>query len=231
MSFKSFFSIIVCCISFGVVRGQLLMDKVDDSNISELMGSPAIIVLNDGSQISGTVSHLYLLKGRLIDVTLKTVDDAKRKFKPTEIMSLKVNLAKPTMISLNDDSGKPLTKVVNTHYVFQHPFMSKKGVKPDMMQILNPTFDKKIKIFADPTAGEARSISIKGVPLSTSTVTAYIVIKGDKVIYLDQTSYDNNYKALFGDCPKMIESISPENILFEGFAGHVLLYNYHCGDK
>ena len=204
------------------------MPKVEDSDVGVLLNSAAIIVLNDGSQATGTVSSIFLMKGRLTDVTLKMPDDSKRKFKPSEMNTLRIRLAQPSAFALTNDSGRVIKKVVNSYYVFDHPFRTATKVKPEMTQLLNPAFDKKIKIFPDPNAG-AQSITISGKPLDGSRASSYIVVKGERAFYVKGKSYATDFKALFSDCEKLMSTINRDQINFDALSSHVLLYNQYCG--
>jgi hypothetical protein len=207
---------------------QFLMPKIEDSDVAVLLNSPAIVVLNDGSQATGTVSSIFLMKGRLTDVTLKLQDESKRKFKPSEMSTLRIRLAQPTAFTVTNDSGRVIKKVVNSFYVFDHPFRTATKVKPEMTQLLNPAFDKKVKIFPDPNAG-AQSITITGKPLDGSRASSYIVVKGEKAYYVKGKSYESDFKSIFSDCPKLMSTITHDQITFEALGSHALLYNHYCG--
>jgi len=210
-------------------NAQELMQKVEDNDVSILLNNTTVVTLNDSSQLVGTLTNIYLMKGHLIDFSLKLQDESKRKFKPTEIISVKIRCAKPTVFSVVDDSGNVLKKVINTQFVFEHPFKTSKKVKPEMMQLLNPAFDKRIKVFPDPEAGVSRSISIKGKPLQEGSADSYILVKGEDVIFVKRKTYTTDFNHVYGDCPKVLESIPADQIIFEGLAGHVFLYDYNCG--
>lgn len=222
--------LVVLFLQLFLVSGnaQELMSKIEDSDVTKLLDLPAVVTLNDGIKIVGTVDNAYLIKGHLTNVSLKLQDGSTRKFKPTEIESLKVRCAKPTMFSLVDSLGNTIKKVINTQFVFEHPFKTEKKVKPEMRQLLNPVYDTKIKIFPDPNANQSRSISIKGEPLSSSKIDAYIFVKGDEIFYVKSTSYEKDFVRLFGDCKVMMQAVPPNQIVFEGISGHVLLYDHYC---
>lgn len=218
------------CLNFSFVGGfaQELMPKIEDGDVSKLIGSTGIVALNDGSQVVGTVVGVTLLKGQLIDVSLRPNDGEKQKFKPKEINYLRVALSKPTVFTLADNAGNVIRKVLTTQYVFEHPFVNKGKVKPQMMQVLNPGYDNEIKIFPNPDAGTERSINIKGIDLSGEPVDSFIFIKDTKVIYVDRAHYGKDFQNIFGDCPEFMNTMMSSEIVFEGLAGHVLLYDHYC---
>ncbi len=134
------------------------------------------------------------------------------------------------MFSLVDDAGSVVRQVINTQYVFEHPFKTDKKVKPEMMQLLNPSYDKGVKIFTDPNAG-SRSISIRNVPLEGAPVDSYMIVKGGEVLYVNRKDYAEDFKRLYGDCPKIEELVAPDQRSFDAIAGHALLYDQHCASE
>jgi hypothetical protein len=116
---------------------------------SQLFNLPAVVTLNDGSKVVGTVVDLYLVKGHLTNVSLKLQDGTTQKYKSSEMESLSVRCIKPDVFSLLDSAGNVIKKVITTQFVFDHPFRTEKKVKPEMMQLLNPGFSHAIKVYAD----------------------------------------------------------------------------------
>jgi hypothetical protein len=209
---------------------QELMSKIKDSSAGELNDLPAVLALNDGSKVVGTVSKVVLSQGLLTNVSLKLQDGSTQKYKPTEIDVLKIRSAKPTMFSVVDSLGNPIKKVIYTQYVFDHPYRTEGKVKPEMRQLLNPGFDSKIKIFFDPKANQSRSISIKGEPLVNDQANEYIFIKEGVVYYVEERTYKKDFEKLYGNCKAMSKLVHLDEIAFEGLAGHVLLYDHFCSD-
>jgi hypothetical protein len=212
----------------GVTVAQAFMPKIEDADASQLFNLPAVVTLNDGSKVVGNVLDLYLAKGHLTNVSLKLQDGTTQKYKPNEIESLSVRCLKPDVFSLLDSASNVIKKVITTQFVFDHPFRTEKKVKSEMMQLLNPGFSSAIKVYADPGANETRSISIKGVPLPGEGVEAYIIVKGNAVFYVKESSYERVFDNLFNDCKKVYKEIE---LAYERLPGYILLYDHYCGSK
>ena len=72
-----------------------------------------------------------------------------------------------------------------------------------LLQLVNPSFASRIKVFFDPYATETGGVSVMGVPVKSSDDKSYYVKKGDDVAFrLYKKDYDENYQKLFGDCSK-----------------------------
>jgi hypothetical protein len=224
---NGFLLFLIFYVCVGFCGAQELMTKIEDSDAVQLLNLPAVVTITDDNKIVGTVSNIYLTNGNLTNVSLKLQNGSEQKFKASEIQALEVRCIKPTMFSLLDSTGNVIKKIINTQFVFEHPFKTEKKVKPEMRQLLNPAFDDKIKIFPDPSANETRSISIKGTPLPGGQATAYIFIKKNKTYYVKQSTYKESFKQLFSDCESMRKLLSSD-LFFEELASHVILYDHYC---
>lgn len=203
------------------------MKKIEDAEVAQLLNNMAVVTLIDSSQLVGTLSSAYLVNGNLTDVVLVFQDESKQKFKANDMISIKIRSSKPTVFSLQDESGAIVKKFYNSQYVFEHPLKSSKKVSPEMVQLLNPAFDKKIKIYSDPS-GQSWSLDINGARRADDVVNSYSVTKNNKTIIIKRSSYKEDFKKLFGDCDKMKEVVMSEMINFDYFSGHVLLYDNYC---
>lgn len=228
---KSIVILLLLIAGMGFSFAQTFMPKIEDADAAQLFNLPAVVVLNDGSKVVGTVVDLYLSKGHLTNVSLKLQDGATQKYKANELESLSVRCIKPDVFSVLDSAGNVIKKVITTQYVFDHPFKTEKKVKPEMMQLLNPAFSSAIKIYADPSANETRSISIKGVPLPGAGIIAYIIVKGNDVYYVKESSYEREFEKLFNDCRMVYKANDPAELVYENLPGYVLVYDHYCGMK
>jgi hypothetical protein len=97
------------------------------------------------------------------------------------------------------------------------------------MQILNPGFDKKIKVYADPQAKETRGLALGGVRLTGGEDKSYLLVKdGAKSVKVKKKSYRDNFQELYVTCPKMLAVFEGNKIKWDDVAGHVFVYNQVC---
>jgi len=96
------------------------------------------------------------------------------------------------------------------------------------MQLLNPGFDSKIKVFAEPSK-KTGGLNVGGLQLTGGEARAYLFVKGkEKSIEVKKGSYSKNFQELYGDCPLMISKIQGEKIRWDDVALHVFAYEQAC---
>ena len=124
------------------------------------------LTLDNGKEVKGTIKDLDWKKGLIEEVKLKDMNDKKVKIKPDEINFMYLppsGLAKAgaTMEFLghvdnweNDDLDND---ILSKGYVYMEKseVRIKKKTRTLMVQLVNPSFSKKIKVYDDPFAKES----------------------------------------------------------------------------
>ena len=205
-------------------HGQELMLRIDETSTTSLIKNPAVVALTSGGQIVGTIKSISIQKGKLLDVTIEMTDKTIQKLKPKEIESLKIRSSTPVMFTLKDQQGNDIKKVVYSQYIFEHPFQKSGKVKPDVMQLLNPGFDSKLKIYADLTSSQPVSPILNSQ--GASQEIRYVIVVGEKIFYTNAQSYPRDFLRLFGDCDVMNSMSKDADI--SAIAVHTLLYDHYC---
>ena len=96
------------------------------------------------------------------------------------------------------------------------------GVRVLLLQLLNPSFSSKIRVYSDPFAGETASVGIGGVKLAGGDEKSYYVKKEDKPAYkLKKKDFKADFDALFKDCSDM----KMDKVKWSEFAEYVFKYN------
>src|SRR5690349_6396939 len=169
---KHTFLLVALLSSFLTGRSQGFIAPVNDDDFSVLLANECTVTREDGTKLTGKLSSGTLINGYLKNITVKTEDGEKHKFKPEDMVSVWVKASKfvkLAMISESTTSIKELTKtdfdkISNQEYViFERAALAKKDDKFAMMQLLNPGFDSKIKVYADPNANQTGGLSMGGV--------------------------------------------------------------------
>jgi len=132
-----------------------------------LVGFPAVLVDNEGREIRGKFVAAHLSNNYIKWVTIKSEEGEKVKLNGELVKSLKVkaaNLVKLTMFAESTSSVKKMVKtdyneiIDKEHFIFERILMPKKKDKYALVQLLNPGFDSKIKVFLDPKSKETKGI-------------------------------------------------------------------------
>lgn len=99
-----------------------------------------------------------------------------------------------------------------------------------LLQLVNPGFDSKIKVYDDPYARESAGLGVGGMTVAGGDLKSYWVkIKGAKeAVMIEKGKYKKQFKSLFGDCPKLMKMLKAKEIKWSEFAKHVYMYTYDC---
>jgi hypothetical protein len=144
--------------------------------------------------------------------------------KPSKMANLESAMSVPNLRTL---MKVDFDDVINREWVFYElAMLDKKKDKPRMMQLLNPGFDSKIKVYLDPNAKETKG----GMLLGGGEDKSYLVLfDGDKVDTYKKKRYNKEAKnLLFKDCKVFMENYDGERFKWKNFAEHVFVYDQLC---
>lgn len=195
------------------------------------------ITLKDGSTVEGTIKDLDRKKLVIDEVKLKTADGKVVKLKPEDIAHMylpesglsKVSNAADFFTDANRWDNKDLDgDLVSQGYVYfeSTEVIWKKKRLNLLLQLLNPHFAEKIKVYNDPLAGETMSAGIGPVKLIGGLDKSYYVLKSEAkaAIRLKKKHYDDEFKGFYSSC-KAVSSQKPK---WEDFVSHVYKFAKEC---
>lgn len=195
------------------------------------------ITLNDGTEIVGTVKDLDRKKGLFEEVTIKKEDGKKMTFKPEDIKFMylppsgfskfTVGMDKMTDINkINKDASNSSAMMRPGYFYFEtSEVMIKDKKRTLLLQMLNPSFSSKIKVFNDPYAKETMSAGIGGMTLAGGDSKSYYVKVGDEPAFrLFKKNYDEELVHLYKDCASMKESY-PDGLFWSKFSKHIFAFD------
>ena len=227
---------ILCVIFFQGIFAQSFVQPLD--NLSPMFGNVAIALDTKGNEIEGKLSGGMMVMGHLKSFTLKLDDGSKRKFKSDEVKLLKVKASGYVKFMMVTESLGSVKKMSNTNYdeisnkdwlIFEQALINRKKDKPRLLQLLNPGFDSKIKVFVDPTATETAGVGIGGVKISGGEDKSFLLVKDQtKAVKIKKKKYKKEFSNLFGDCDQMMEIFGGSKTKFQDMAGHVYAYDQSC---
>jgi len=229
------FSIISVLFS-QVIFAQSFVQPLD--NLSPMFGNVAIALDTKGNEIEGKLSGGTMVMGHLKSFTLKLDDGSKRKFKSDEVKLLKVKATGFVKFMMVTESLGSVKKMSNTNYdeisnkdwlIFEQALINRKKDKPRLLQLLNPGFDSKIKVFVDPTANETGGIGMGGMKITGGEDKSFLLVKDQtKAVKIKKKKYKKEFSNLFGDCNQMMEIFGGSKTKFQDMAGHVYAYDQSC---
>lgn len=177
---------------------------------------PSIVMLENGTKIEGEIDDLDRRKGLIEEVTIKDGKGKKHKLKPQEIKYMYLapsgwdKFAKSYSF-LNDatqwgktDLDKDIIAKGFAYFEKTEVKLNKKTTEVLMMQLLNPSFSNKVKVYFDPRAKETMSFGIAGVKLAGGDAKSYYIKKGDAIAFkLEKKNYDEEFDGMYEDCAEI----------------------------
>lgn len=201
----------------------------------------AYIYLEDGNTLEGIVSAVNQKNGLIQSLMLTpTGEDKKMKVKANDIYAMylpisnfsKINNA----INLTFDPRKWRGKGVNNEVIQQgYAYFEKTKVTSNgkidelLVQLLNPTFSEKIKVYYNPLGVSTRTLDLKnGFAIEDDLNKSYFVKVGDDAaIKLKKKDYDDAYAVLYKDCPQLVEKLKGSHH-WNRFDEHLHAYTTNC---
>ncbi len=177
------------------------------------------VFLKDGSEIQGYIKDIDRKKGLIKRIKIKDLDGKKHKLKAEEIDHMYLYPSGFSKFSKAYSFMSDATKWDNDTYskglfgdgyvLFEQSevYLKKnKGKKRTLLlQLLNPSFSSKIKIYSDPYARETMSMGFGGIKVAGGIAKSYYVKKGDDIAFrLKSKYYKKQYKSLFEGCDKLV---------------------------
>lgn len=198
------------------------------------------LTLTDGTEIQGTIKNLNWKKGLFEEIKLK-VDGKKVKYSAEDIAHMYLpqsgldKLAKgldfaydATQWANKSDVNGELIQEGYAYFESAEVQIKKKKTQVLLLQVVNPAFNSKVKVFHDPYAKKTMGLGIGGINVAGGIDKSYWVQTGDKPAFkLKKKDYDETADMLFGDCDAYFETIK-SNLVWKDFPMHVYDYVENC---
>jgi hypothetical protein len=216
---------------------QAFLAAVEDEGLATFYNNPCTIVLSTGEKIQGRFHGGTYVKDGLSKITIKLDNEEKVKYKPEQIVSLRIKASEWMRLAMVSSSASSLSEMENAHFVetmnrdsviFETALAAKKTDTYRLLQLVNPGFDSLIKVFAEPSA-KTGGINVGGIQVTGGEDKAYLFVKGsEKAFVVKKGSYDKNFEELFADCAAMLSAFEGHKIIWDDVALHVYVYDQMC---
>jgi len=231
------------CLAFFVLFStvnalcQGFVETIEDESFNALFNNACILTPKSGEPLTGKLAGGAYVNNGLSKVTIKLENGEKVKFAAEQIMSLHIQSSGMLKIMMISESAHSIMETAKTDFndivnrewiIFETALIPKKADTYRLMQLLNPGFDSKIKVFAEP-GKKTGGLSVGGLNITGGEDRAFLFVKGGaKAFEVKKNGYAKNFEELYSDCPKMIETIKGDKIKWDDVAGHVLVYDRVC---
>ena len=204
----------------------------------------SFITMKDGSKIEGHIKDLDRNKGLIEEVKIKDFKGKKHKIKSEDIKfmylpasgldKLASKLDFISDIQKWDDDKLDHELLKDGYAYFENAAVKiKKKEEVLMMQLLNPTFSKSVKVYHDPRAKETTSFGVGGMTMAGGDAKSYYVMKGKEAAYkVTKKAYQKEeFDVLWGKCGKeFIKLYEDSEAIWKDLALHVIDYS-KCMEK
>jgi hypothetical protein len=217
------------------VKGQTLLTPADAFSHSKT----AYITKTDGTELKGTIDDIDRKKGLIEEITILDESKKKIKLKPEEVKYMYLpqsgldKLDKALDVATDAQKWgdeKIKSDLIKDGYTYfeQSEVMIKKNKMVLLMQLLNPTFCKFVRIYQDPLAQESASFGVAGIKLAGGDEKSYYFKKGEEPAYrLYRSDYKENFKTIWSDCPNLISKYE-SHLKWTDLAKQVCDYSTDC---
>jgi hypothetical protein len=218
------------------------LDIFSQSFLMPLQDIPAsqqiYVVTKNNQTIYGKMRMSVWMTGQLKSFTMISEDGEKLKYKAEEVQELGVRMNDWVRLQLRGEAMSSIKKAQNTDMdvllnrewiLFEQVMMPGNKAKYSLLQILNPGFDNKIKVFENPRAAKTAKTSVGGFAITGGEDRAFLVSKeGKQSFVVKKGSYDKSFGDLYGSCPQLVKEFSGEKIQFKNMAQHVMYFEENC---
>ena len=212
--------------------GQGFITPVEEVPLS----NECYIIKIDNSRLEGKVRSYDMEEG-IKAITFLDTNGNKIKISAEEIKEYGVKstgLVKMELMAESTETIKKFTKADfnetahREYIIYQQALMPGKKDKYALLQLLNPGFDNRIKVFQDPFAAETNGLSLGIVSISGEEDKSYLFVKDARAFKVKKGTYKKNFDDIFGDCVKMMQAYGGEKLKFKNAAEHVWVYDHAC---
>ena len=235
---KIFSLTVVMIVICQLANGQALIASLEESDFLTLINRPTKVLLASGEELTGKFGSGVLKFGYLDKITLKKDNGEKISLKPEDVVRLSIQASKMAKVSMMVSSApsilaatkRDFNEIKNREYIiFETAMRSNKKGTLRLMQLLNPGFDSKIKVFADPNAMTSSTLAVKGVQLAGGEDKSFLMVQNDsKAVVVRKATYAKNFEELYKACPEMVKNFSGSKVKWEDMAGHVFAFDQIC---
>ena len=229
--------VLFCCL-FGSTTAfaQSFIPAFDRFSGKEI----AYINLEDGTKVEGTIDDIDRKKGLIEEIViLPTGEKKKRKIKAEDIKTMYlpasgynkfVNSSEQTFNAQKWKDNNVNMEIINKGYAYfeKSTVGIKKDVETLLMQVVNPSFSQKIKVYHDPRAQESMRFGVAGITMAGGDDKSYYVKVGDAAaVKIKKSDYDQAYLGLYKDCPALLKKIKDDHRWVK-FDEHLWAYTTEC---
>lgn len=231
--FSIFFLLCIC-------SGTLDAQEIYFTDAVEIFSrkKTAYVTLADGTDIEGTIHRIKNKRGLVKELKLKFENGEIKTLLPTDIN--RMYLPQSGWDKMMEASKMEVTKWgqddVNVEYLKEgyayfettEVMLNAKKKETLILQMVNPAFGNKIKVFFDPYAQETISAGVAGMKLAGGHDKSYYVKMGNEIAFkLKKKDYDDRAMEMYKDCKSYWLEVK-DDIVWSNFPKQVYMHSGAC---
>ena len=192
------------------------------------------LITKDDKRIDFVLDDLDRKKGLIINVEGKPTDGSKKfEFDAKDIKILAIPSSDWAKFAALSESTRSIAKSKRTKtsefdrdlvYFYQEYLEDRKITA--LMQLLNPDFSEKIKVYHDPFASETMGLAFGGVQITGGIDKSYYLKVGGKTKRYFKKNYDDEFKELFGTCSALMTKY--KDFAWRDLPQHLFFFDTEC---
>lgn len=197
------------------------------------------ITMEDGTEVVGVLKKVKRDKGLIEEIRITLNNGDKEKIDPKDIKYAyfppsgfdKLNRMMDFMGDATKWDSEDLDNDMlgNGYAYFEKSEVKiKKKTETLLIQLMNPHFSSRVKVYHDPYAKETASVGVGGVKLAGGLDKSYYLKLGKATAYkVKKKDYDDEYKMIFKGCDAVLKKEDADK--WSQFEKHVATYAEECG--
>lgn len=216
-------------VKFTKEQRKVMDDNLFQENFTGFSSKKtSTVILKDGKTIKGAATDLDRKKGQIYSIEIKDASNKRKVYNAEDIAEMYLPISVSAKISkINGYFGnaknwgrRSLNKTTNPNEIYvrnvKASLKNKKEEQEFLMQLINPDFNHIIEVYADPTAGQTMSVSFGGGPaVGGGLIKSYYIKKGEEVIWLKKSEFEDHYQFMFGDNEEFMKKFPHKAIEWE----------------
>lgn len=191
----------------------------------------SVLVKNNGDTVKFFYAIYKLKKKGIVSIIGKDAAGVKTEYKAEDIKIVGLppsNLGKFVSFSNANASVMKSDKHNQKAYDRELVYFYTENVDGAnmLLQLLNPDFDSKIRIYHDPFATETMTWGVGNLDIVGGEDKSYFIKENGKTSKIQKKEYKEKFVQLFGKCTKLLQKYPDAK--WGDFAAHIFFFENEC---
>ena len=218
----------ICLLSLSS-QAQQFLPEMEFLSIQK----PGYLVSKSGQRIQATLDKVHRRKGAIEGVIVKTPDGKTIEYVAADILEMgfppadvaKGIAVKETMGSVFRAKNSDIKQISRDTVIFYHEYLDDQK-RDVLLQLLNPGFDHKIRVYHDPSANQTSGVGLGPVMITGGLDKSYYIRRNNTAYRLRKGDYETEFKKLYADCPALTTKYPAS--AWRDLVRHVYDYDQNC---